>query len=471
MHARKHAWNDSAIFKTWVSFIPSVRHARSVDLVRNFTTDFEEVCSIKNLSIATFDVDVKHKNDNYTYVLMPMAYESEYVPASLLLIWVLAVSAAFQTYRAKHMYYIYRMENPLIAEVILICVHVALHIVVISRISLLEIEGLNGGEKAGFLIALLFTCIGIIVFPHKYDNSAPDYGRWAEYMLTAPIQIALIAMSVWLRDRSTLMALGAAQACMLLCGVVIENNLRSIYETNEKGTVAAEGETLLAAETGEAGGEFVQKICVITNRRARHEAIATLVVAWVTFGFIWFVIVTQFMRQTDTAGQCDNCASYPLACPEYLPTSPTRTYEKNFPYLFTEDIITQSGNLTVVTPTTTMRDNYTTVTENVDVPTAPQCTSCPLTAPNDMCQVLDSKCAGRSVIPGAVFYIVYTQCLLFALFGVVLTLQLCIAPTVHGPEQAEEAWYFVSMVYAILSVTAKTALEIGFLVMLTQMPE
>jgi len=118
-----------------------------------------------------------------------------------------------------------------------------------------------------------------------------------------------------------------------------------------------------------------------------------------------------------------------------------------------------------------MRDNYTTVTENVVVQPAPQCTSCPLTAHNDMCQVLDSKCAGRSVIPGAVFYIVYTQCFLFALFGVVLTLQLCIAPTVHGPEQAKEAWYFVSMIYAVLSVTAKTALEIGFLVMLTQMPE
>jgi hypothetical protein len=42
---------------------------------------------------------------------------------------------------------------------------------------------------------------------------------------------------------------------------------------------------------------------------------------------------------------------------------------------------------------------------------------------------------------------------------------------VHGKQGAAEAWYTVALAYAVLSVSAKTALEVGFLVMLTQMPE
>ena len=51
-------------------------------------------------------------------------------------------------------------------------------------------------------------------------------------------------------------------------------------------------------------------------------ALATLVIAWVTFALIWFVIVTQFQRQSHTAGQCDNCASYPAVCPTLTPFQP-----------------------------------------------------------------------------------------------------------------------------------------------------
>jgi len=131
--------------------------------------------------------------------------------------------------------------------------------------------------------------------------------------------------------------------------------------------------------------------------------------------------------------------------------------------------MTNNPYFVTVDSVTTEIANTTTRTVEILAAPVPECTPCPITAPHDTCQILDSKCAGRSVIPSAVYYIVYTQCFLFALFGVVLTVQLCIASTVHGKET--EAWYFVSLIYAVLSVTAETALEVGFLVMISQMPE
>ena len=68
-------------------------------------------------------------------------------------------------------------------------------------------------------------------------------------------------------------------------------------------------------------------------------------------------------------------------------------------------------------------------------------------------------------------WILATQCILFGLFGVVQTLQLLLSGNVHGQQGAAEAWYTMSFSYAVLSVTAKTTLEIGFLFMLSQMPE
>jgi len=389
-----------------------------------------------------------------------MTYQSQNVPAGLLLIWVLAVSSAFQTYRAKHMWYIEKQSPAIFLKLMILGVHVVVHVIIAARIGELKIEHLDGGEKAAFIIALMVTCVGILVFPHKYNNSGPDFGRWLEYMLTAPIQIVIIAMSVWLRDRSTLFALGAAQACMLLCGVVIEGNLQRIYENNEHGEIETHNQALLAArnEDDDEKNEINRQEHV-TKKRANHEAIATLVIAWVTFALIWYVIITQFNRQTEAAGQCDQGASLPPVCPKYISNPTFITETTHNPYYITVNGIT------------TKVENTTTVTREVPAAPAPPCKACPVTAPNNMCQIIDSKCAGRSVIPPAVFFIVYIQCLIFGLFGVILTFQLIGASHVKGPDDERRAWYSVSKIYAVLSVTAKTSLEVGFLVMLSQMPE
>ena len=82
-------------FQTWAPFTTSVRSNTSVGLVRNFASRYEDVCEIKNLNIAKFDVNVTTNDKEVTkYLVMPLTYELETVPASLLLIWVLAVSVS-----------------------------------------------------------------------------------------------------------------------------------------------------------------------------------------------------------------------------------------------------------------------------------------------------------------------------------------------------------------------------------------
>jgi len=132
---------------------------------------------------------------------------------------------------------------------------------------------------------------------------------------------------------------------------------------------------------------------------------------------------------------------------------------------------TGSGDMRATKEVPRMVDNFIQVTEPVEELEPSPCTPCPVTAPNDICQVLDGKCAGRSRIPPAVTIIVGTQCILFGLFGVVLTFLFATAGCVHDIGKTEGAWYSVSMVYAVLSVTAKTTLEISFLVMLAQISE
>jgi hypothetical protein len=74
-------------------------------------------------------------------------------------------------------------------------------------------------------------------------------------------------------------------------------------------------------------------------------------------------------------------------------------------------------------------------------------------------------------MPSAVSFLVWSQFVLFTSFGVVSTLQVLSAkplpPNVQkefttGKEEQKRAWNKVSFRYAILSITAKTLLEVGF---------
>lgn len=407
-------------FQTWAPFTTSVRSATSVGLVRNFTSHYEEVCEITNLSIAKFDVNVSNDGKISSYLVMPLAYEVQQVPASLLLIWVLAVSAAYQTYRGRFLPFLRNEDlvNRFWSMVLIIGLHAVVHATIIGRVVRLELmEKVNIGI---FVISLLVLCLLIIIHPfaEDYQNTTPDVGRWFEYTLTAPLQVLLVALSVWSRDRSTLYALFAAQASMMLCGVVMEECIEEIYEKNNE-------------EDPDAPSD--------KRKRVVRTARGTLVIAWVTFALIWYVLISQFLRQGHIDGKCDDCGSYRTDCP-------TETFQDIFNR---SNFTNSSGNSTVI----------------------PTCQSCPITAPDDMCKIADGKCVGRSNIPPAVSYIVFAQCFLFASFGIVQTIQYVFSSMVETPAERQNAWYAVSIAYAVLSVVAKTTLEIAFLAMLAQMPE
>ena len=412
-------------FQTWAPFTTSVRSATSVGLVRNFTSHYEEVCEITNLSIAKFDVNVSNDGKITSYLVMPLAYDVQQVPASPLLIWVLAVSAAYQTYRGRFLPLLRneQLVNRFWSMFCIIVLHLIVHATIIGR--LVELELMEKVNIAIFVISLLILCLLIIIHPfaEDYQNNTPDVGRWFEYTLTAPVQVVLVALSVWSRDRSTLYALFAAQASMMLCGVVMEECIEEIYETNE-------------VEDPDQPSD--------KRKRVVRTARGTLVIAWVTFALIWYVLISQFLRQGHIDGKCDDCGSYRTDCP--VLTSPTLTFQD----IVNRSISTNSsGNSTVI----------------------PTCQSCPITAPDDMCKIADGKCVGRSNIPPAVSYIVFAQCFLFASFGIVQTIQYVFSSMVNSEEDREKFWYGVSIAYAVLSVTAKTTLEIAFLAMLAQMPE
>jgi len=108
--------------------------------------------------------------------------------------------------------------------------------------------------------------------------------------MTAPVQVVIVALSVWARDRSTLYALGAAQAAMMLCGVVLEECIQTIYTTNKTGDAEADASVNDALLPGQ-GLNRTQ-----VRRRAYRTAAATLIIAWVSYGLIWYVLGAQFMR-------------------------------------------------------------------------------------------------------------------------------------------------------------------------------
>ena len=424
-------------FQTWAPFTTSVRSQASMDLVQDFTTHYENVCEIKTLSIATFNVNVSSKNNEKSnYLVMPLAYEEEELPASLLLIWVLAVSAAFQTYRGKFLPAL-RDEDvitPFWAKVIILLPHIVAHGAIMGRVQVLQL--LDPWPRWIFLGSLTAQCFWIILDPFGSDylNTTPDFGRWLEYTLTAPVQVILVAVSVWLRDRSTLYALFAAQASMMLCGVVMENCIDDIYELN------------ITKDEDEDKKTRVER----TSR-------GTLFIAWITFGLIWYVLISQFLRQAHIDGKCDDCGGYIERCPyEWISGSNTfNSYKKSN--------MDPNANYQNYFANATL--NNETLIKNTF------CKACPTEAPDNMCKIKENECVGRSNIPPAVTYIVFAQCFLFASFGIVQSLQYALSSGVTDNKQKENAWYEVSIAYAVLSVTAKTTLEIAFLAMLAQMPE
>lgn len=400
------------VFHTWNMFLPTSRNEGVVTHMTDFKTEMQASCSVENLQVTMLTVEHDTK-PNTTWVAMPVGYETTAIYPSFMLLWILACSAGFQSYRASSVFRKWREEcdypqsphSPLTYGVRDLGGHVVgysavmrtlVHVYMWYRVLDLQTVHMHTGFKFVFLLMLqLVTSVPLWLFP-RYNPKGPDFGRWVEYAITSPLQIVIVTCSVWARDRAVLFALAMTQANMMLIGYIIECCLKKIYRYN------------IVQETQDANSQTVPRKAPRSEAKhtnTQYRLLFALVMAWTTFGVIWYVIIQQFNRQNTNAGKCDDCDSTPVAA-----------------------------------------------------------------CPSDHCQVKDAACQGRNDIPPAVVFIVASQCVLFASFGLVQTWQIFFARRVCTRVQVEATWRTVTLYYSILSVVAKCTLEIGFIVMLQQMP-
>jgi len=203
--------------------------------------------------------------------------------------------------------------------------------------------------------------------------AGPDFWRWVEYALTAPLQIVIIASSFMMDDKAVLLLLGGLQGGLMLLGYNIEMLIRKVHKHMRKP--------------------------LARKRNYKGKLIYLLLSAWGLHSIVWFVLFERFFRQKDNINACG----------------------------LTEDM------------------------------------------------------------PPAVTLIVYGEFVLFSLFGLVQTVQTLVVLFAHPhpaivepsdctscqnthPKKDSKSWEVVSSCYAVLSVTAKSLLEYGFLVLVTQVP-
>ena len=376
------------MFTTWTQFLPSTRNQEVIATMSGFKHTMQESCDIKLLDITQFAV-VNPTDSRDIYNGMPLSYKPAGIYPSLLLLWVLAYSAAFQAYRASCAY-IYPTQSQYAAytKVALVCLHLYIWLRVL-HVDMIHITQTN---KFLFLALLSSsTALGWWQSTRYYRPNGPDFARWVEYALTSPLQLVIVAGSVWIGDRTTLYSLAVAQANMIMNGYIIELFIQRMYKFNSKHP---------------HNNDERERTRVEKNGRCRRNALFVLLFAWVSFVGIWYCIIANYRRLDASTGQCDKCGTTSAA----------------------------------------------------------ECTM-------SFCELKGGICRGLNEIPAAVPYIVGTQGVLFALFGVVQSSQLWAARNVKDHQEMRMAWHTVTLWYSILSVVAKCSLEIGFLVMLRQMPK
>ena len=87
-----------------------------------------------------------------------------------------------------------------------------------------------------FTIAILWVTFGFSgvryamwTLLHLYDPDGPQFFRWFEYVLSSPLMIVLIAVAAGVRDVWTVAALAGVQALLIMCGYLIETLVDDLW--------------------------------------------------------------------------------------------------------------------------------------------------------------------------------------------------------------------------------------------------
>lgn len=201
---------------------------------------------------------------------------------------------------------------------------------------------------------------------YEYDPRKKDFWRWLEYALTSPLQITLIAMFIFVLDRSTIMNLWGLQGALVLLGALNEYYIDKVWKAIIKGR-KSDGTQL------------------ITFKNNRGKLVILSIFCWLAHYIIWWTVLSRYHRQVSNQSSCK----------------------------FTDKM------------------------------------------------------------PDWVTFIVWSQFVFFTLFGVVqlvqvvYTLRTCNKSNTDDNTTLErkrrQCWQYVAFAYSVLSVVAKSLLEIGFI--------
>ena len=81
-----------------------------------------------------------------------------------------------------------------------------------------------------FVVSGLFQTWRYFYWQSSYRPVGPDFTRWLEYMLTSPLQIFIIGMSVMVRDVSMLTTLAFLQGALVMLGYLLELAIQSYVD-------------------------------------------------------------------------------------------------------------------------------------------------------------------------------------------------------------------------------------------------
>lgn len=120
--------------------------------------------------------------------------------------------------------------------------------------------------------------------------AGPEFWRWVEYALTAPLQIVIISSTFGVSDRSLLLALGGTQGGLMLLGFSLEQQIRKYSKYRNKDP---------------------------TSRRNRHQGLKLFYLlwsAWALHSIVWYVLLDRYYRQVENIVSC----KLPGEMPEFV---------------------------------------------------------------------------------------------------------------------------------------------------------
>ena len=213
-------------FNTWSERTVVTRHATTRGVIMDFSKNISGQCVAKEpkdalvLSIFNVTQEEKHKTAAQLFTGIPLPDAKAQTNPSQWLMWVFVISVSFQSFRytASHSstYESERVKSNFQAY------DIFLFLATFFSVSFVVINAklYEEGNRLFCLMLILVPIFNWFYACHnlKYNDETADFWRWVEYAITSPLQIAIVASSVWMGDRSTLVILALLHRLLVLGG-------------------------------------------------------------------------------------------------------------------------------------------------------------------------------------------------------------------------------------------------------------